>query len=612
MTGLQEILNLVDARPTLAAYTSAARQVRTLREELRQVRVALLASYSVQTIVPYLEVEAARHGLAVEIHRGQFNAVMQELFSLRSECLAHQSDVVFVTQLLEDVCPALATGYLGLEAGEVESHIEHIVSEIVSAIEVFRKHSNSAVVVHNFALPQTPALGVFEPMARGSQTDAIRSLNTRLATSLGEISGVYVLDFDRLCADVGYSNWRDDKMWHLARAPLSIVAVRGLAALQAEFLQAIGDTPRKCLVLDLDNTLWGGVLGELGVSGISLGHTYPGSVFREFQQVVLQQYHRGVLLAINSKNNPADVQEVFTSHPDMVLKREHFASVRVNWQNKTDNMAAIAKELGIGLDSLVFFDDNPAERALMRSMLPQILTLDVPADPLGYAKVLLNSRAFDKLSFTDEDRRRGAMYLERAERASLEQSAGSVNDFLTNLNMKVRIAPVDDFTFPRVLDLIRKTNQFNVTTRRYSAAELTAMTADPEYGVFSLRLSDRFGDSGTVGVLIVRTSGTTARIDTLLLSCRVIGRTAETALLAFAAEWARTKGMEHVEGEFIPTPKNAPSADVYQRHGFVATAVAAAGTEDAAPLRWRLNLNEASIEWPPYIHKETDERDRPR
>ena len=597
---IHELLSALDEHPTIAAYANAAREVQKWRGKLRRLRVGWLASYTIDAAVSYNEVEASRHGFALDIYRGGFNTVNQELLSEDGE-VTTRADVVFISQLLEDVSPALASGYLQLTPAGVEEQIERVVSETVAAIGAFRSRSNAAVVVHNFALPTYPVLGIFEPMVADSQTKAVRSLNSRLAAELSSIPDVYVLDFDRLCAAIGYANWRNDKMWHLGRAPLSAATMRELARLQADFLNAIAGTRRKCLVLDLDNTLWGGILGEVGVAGISLGQTYPGSVYREFQQAALQLYHRGILLAINSKNNAAEVEQVFSSHPDMVLRREHFVSVRVNWQSKTENMLAIAREAGIGLESLVFFDDNPVERALMRAVYPQVLTIEVPSDALAYVKTLQESRAFDKLSFTAEDRRRGAMYQERAQRVELERASVSVGDFLNALQMRMTITPVDDFTFPRVLDLIHKTNQFNLTVRRHSASELRAIMMDTNCGVFAVRLADRFGDHGIVGAAIVRLSGSTAHIDTLLLSCRVIGRTVETAILAFIVEWAMIRGSSRIEGEFVSTSKNAPAADLYERHGF---ALAAAAGDHGQLNRWSLNVASAGIEWPPYIRKE--------
>ena len=312
-----------------------------------------------------------------------------------------------------------------------------------------------------------------------------------------------------------------------------------------------------------------------------------------------------MLLAINSKNNLADVQEVFTSHPDMILKLEHFASVRINWQDKPQNMHEIARELNVGLDSLVFFDDSPAEQEQMRQTLPQVLTLPVPAEPVKFVKVLRQSRAFDRLSLTDEDRRRAAMYQDQNARRQLAAAATSVEDFLASLEMIVRIDPVDELAFPRVVDLLQKTNQFNLTTRRHSASQLTALLAQPGWTAFALRVRDRFGDNGIVGVAIVQQQGATAGLDSFLLSCRVIGRNIETAFLAFLADWARESAVQALEGEFIPTAKNAPAADFFARHGFTRLTNGPGGS------RWRLDLAGSPVRWPAYLQCQAPGRSQP-
>jgi len=354
--------------------------------------------------------------------------------------------------------------------------------------------------------------------------------------------------------------------------------------------------PAKCLVLDLDGTLWGGVVGEVGVGGIDLGDAYPGRSYLRFQRALLGLRDRGVLLAINSKNNPADVDEVFASHPDMVLSPEDFAATRVNWQPKPENMVAIAEELSIGLDSLVFFDDNPAERLAMRQALPEVTTIEVPADPSQHASVILGCGLFDRLAVTDEDRNRAEMYRQQAARKDLERSTGSLEGYLASLEMQAELRPVDELSFRRVLDLLAKTNQFNVTTPRYNAQELQALVHDESAAVFTLRVTDRFGDNGIVGVLILRASDR-AVIDTLLLSCRVIGRAVETALLAFAAEWAAQRSLAELDATFIATKKNGPAADVFARHGF--QEIGTPGTDGAS--HWRLALEDSKLSWPAEI-----------
>jgi FkbH-like protein len=587
---LKQVFQRLDQRPTVAAYARAARELRDLQGMLQPVRVALLSTFTIDQLTPFLAVEAARQGFATDIYVAPFNSVRQELLDPESGCVRHAADAVFIIQSLHDVCPPLSVDFLGMDEDSRDRHTDTIVADLIGGLRAFRARSAASVIVANFAKPRFPPLGLFEVMAPQSLTATINALNARLATELRDVPGVYVLDFDKICADVGYHNAWDDRMWHLGRAPLSASLLPALARVQSAALYALTGTPRKCLVLDLDNTLWGGVVGEAGLAGIKLGHAYPGNVFREFQCKVLELHRRGTLLAINSKNNREDVDEVFRSHPDMVLKWEHFASVRVNWRDKPENMREIAGELNIGIDSLVFFDDSAVEREIMTRLLPAVLTLDVPSDPADYVKALCEGRAFDRVAFTDEDRRRGEMYRQQVERQTL-RAAGSMDEFLSSLGTTVRIRAFEPFAFPRVLDLLHKTNQFNLTTRRHSGPELQQLIDDPESSVFTLQVLDRFGDEGIVGVAIVQRRGRTAYIDSFLLSCRVIGRRVETALLAFIGQWAAHHGLEWLEGEFLPTKKNAPAADFYARHGF-------APIDD---VRWTLDLRAYRLDWPQYI-----------
>ncbi len=592
---LAEVFAKVDEHRTTVAYFQAARQLLQCKEQLSPVRVAFLSSFTLDSLLPFLTVEAARFGFAIEAYVAPFNSVKPELLGADSGCVQHRPDVVFVANLLGDVRPDLAHDSLPGDAESLQQLVDELATDLTAPIRQFRSRSTAAVVFHALPRPWPPPLGVYEAMALGSQTNFVNRLNARLATAMNELPGGYLLDLDQICATVGYENCYDLKMWYLGRAPFSAALWLAWAREQAAFLLALLAPPRKCLVLDLDNVLWGGIIGENGLANIQLGQTYPGSVFRDFQRTVLELHDRGVLLAINSKNNLVDVEEVFRSHPDMILKWEHFACRRINWRSKTENMQEIARELNIGLESLVFFDDDPVEQARMRQSLPSVLTVPVPREPIQHVKVLRQSRAFDRLATTTEDRRRGAMYQEQAARNQLRDSAASIEDFLTSLQMTAHIEPVSDFAFPRAVDLLQKTNQFNLTTRRHAPAHLKTLLADPQYGVFTLRVTDRFGDNGIVGLAIIQKRDVTAHIESFLLSCRVIGRTVETAFLSFLAEWARASGASALEGEYLPTPKNGPAADFYSRHGFTPI------QQDSRGSRWRMDLAPDSVQWPRYI-----------
>jgi FkbH-like protein len=598
-----EILKSLDARPTTAAYARAARDLQSCVEDLRPLRVALLASVTLDPLVPYLEVEAARAGFAAAVYVGPFNAVQQALLDPDSGCQAHRPDVVIVACRLEELAPQLVSTHAELAADDVRRLGQDAVAALVAAVESFRQRSSAAIVVQNFPLPMFLQEGLHDASRATGQSQVVRDLNTRLREAVDRLPAVYVADVEGLCAQLGYRHCFDAKMWYLARAPFAGALLPELARLHIRFAAALAARRKKCLVVDLDNTLWGGVIGEDGLSGILLGQTFPGNVFCDVQRALKQLSRRGILLAINSKNNEADVREVFTTHPEMVLRLEDFAAWRINWQPKPDNIRELAEELNIGLDSFVFLDDHPAECERMRHELPEVLTWAAGddsgrPDPLGVLQRLYTTNVFDRLSVTIEDQQRQQMYRQQAARRQAAAAASSLEEFLAGLAQQVEIRPLDEFTRPRVAELLQKTNQFNLTTRRHSAARLHELQAEPGTAVFSLRAVDKFGDNGIVGAAIIRSSGEIAALDSLLLSCRVIGRGIETALLSELVDWARQQGARWLDGEFVPTSKNAPAAELLPRHGFVR--LRDDGVEGS---QWRLDLREVPFTWPAYIRR---------
>ena len=600
---VSDALAAVDAHPTPGGYARAARTIAGDRGALEPLAVALLASYTIDTLVPYLVVESARREFALDTRVGAYHSVLQELLDPDSGTARQQPDVVVIAQQLDDVSPALVYDYLGMSTEARSAASTGVVGTLVDAMRAFRGRHSCTFIVHNFALPAAPLLGLAEPMSTDSRTDAVRRINDALAAAARSMSDVVILDFDLLCATVGYGRWRDERGWYLGRAPLSAALCVPLAREHARILHALRGTPRKCLVLDLDNTLWGGVVGEDGLEGIHIGTSYPGNVFLDFQRVMLQLHARGVLLALNSKNNESDVLEVFAARTEMLLGPEHFAAMRINWSDKPANMRSIADELNIGVDSLVFFDDSPGERARMRQALPEVLTLEVPPDPMGYVGVLEEARPFERMVLSDEDRRRGSIERQQRARKLESATASSLQEFLQGLEMRVTIRAIDAADAPRVVDLLRKTNQFNVTTRRHTAAQLDAMLQDSAVGAFSVRASDRFGDHGLVGVALARVEGTVATIDSFLLSCRVIGRGVESALLVHVVEWARAHGAGVLVGAFVATPNNAPAADLYSRHGFRQDS-GGDRLRDGEGARWTLDLAGSVPPWPAHIARD--------
>jgi FkbH-like protein len=341
-----------------------------------------------------------------------------------------------------------------------------------------------------------------------------------------------------------------------------------LADLVARHAAAYHGRARKVVALDLDGTVWGGVVGEVGLTGIALGDEEVGLAFRDMQRELVRLHDSGTVLVACSKNNRDDVADVFERHPAMTLKLSHFAAERINWQDKATNIREMAAELGLGLDSFVFLDDNPVERDWVRQALPMVTVPELPEDPADRLSFLRGSGLFDRIALTEADARRAEGYKAQGIRTRLKEGAGSFDDFLRSLEQEVAIEPVDEAALPRAAQLCQRTNQFNLTTRRHTIADLERMLEDDRTDVFQLSVRDRFADSGVTGLAILRRDGDAAEIDTLLLSCRVLGRRVEDCLLSFLAARASAAGARRLRGHYLPTAKNGQTATFFPDRGF--------------------------------------------
>ena len=400
------------------------------------------------------------------------------------------------------------------------------------------------------------------------------------------------------------TRWTDPKLWYMARSGCSSENMPLLARQVARAAASLLRPPAKCIVLDLDNTLWGGVLGDDGPHNIKLGDDYPGNVFKDFQAALLGLRSRGFLLTIASKNDQQTVLDLLDTHPEMLLKREHFAAIRANWESKCESLRAIATELNIGLDSLVFVDDNLVERAAVRAELPMVHVVELPIDPLGYSQALADVPALDRPRLLDEDRRRAEMYQGEAHRNRVQQQAGTVEEFLQGLEMTAEVGLCDLHTLDRVHQLVQKTNQFNLTTRRYGIDEMRQFMESPRAAVAWLRLADCYGDSGLVCVGIARAmDDDTWEIDTLLMSCRVMGRQVEHAFLAYLAEIARDEGARRLRGIFRPTAKNGPVKDFYAAHGFSELSEKPSSADSGGEIIYEIDLATRALPWPAVIRR---------
>ena len=565
---------------------------------LKQLRVALLSSFSIEFVQDSLMALGLLGGMRIEIYRAGFGTFRQELLDPDSALYAWSPDVVILAVEGEDWVPAAFGGYMEVKEDDFENIASRFKEEVSALVGAFRARSTSPLLIHNIAQPSWRKLGILDPKPANGQGPVISQLNDALSAVARAATDVHVIDYAALVNRHGAMNWYDERMKLYAKAPIASVMQAHLCAEYVKFFSAFAGLTKKCLVLDLDNTLWGGVVGEDGLEGIQLGPDYPGSAFMEFQRLLLDLHRRGVLLAIASKNNPADVEEVFAGHRFMILRREHFADVQIHWEAKSQSLVRIAERLSIGLEQMVFVDDNPAECEEVRRALPMVLVIQLSGQPEYYVRTVQEAGLFDTLTISAEDRRRGDLYRQRAQANAARLNVTSVEDYYRDLEMEIIVAPVDRASLSRTAQLTQKTNQFNVTTLRYSEAEIARRTADPIWTTATVGVKDKFGDNGIVGVVMAQERGENLDIDTLLLSCRVIGRTVETAMLAHLCDQARRRRIKAVTARVVPSRKNAPARDVFERHGF-----SKIGEDDAGATFWSLDLQAGGVEWPSWFKR---------
>lgn len=585
----------VERGPASAAFVVSRCEGLRAQARFLVFRIAILRAMTIEPIVPLLRAAAFTYGIDLQVHVGDFNAYAPEILDQQSSLYRFHPDVVILAVRTPDVAPDLWQEYGEMTPETVEDALQRVCASFQQWIAAFRRHSSAALVIHSMERPSLPNFGVLDGQRSTSQVAAIAQLNAEIGRLAREQMGVFILDYEGLVARQGRDRWNDPRKWLIARMPIAADQLIHLAEEWMRFVLPLTGRTAKVLVVDLDNTLWGGVIGEDGMAGIKLGSDYPGAAYQSLQRALLDLYRKGILLAVCSKNNPEDAMEAMGQHPEMVLRPEHFACLRINWNDKEQGLREIASELNLGIDSLAFLDDNPFERERVRSSVPEVMVIDLPEDPMLYAAAVRNHPALERLTLSSEDEQRTALYQKQRQRVAAEQSFQSKEDFYRFLQQRAEIAPLAAASLGRIAQLTQKTSQFNMTTHRYSDQEIADLAVQPGWRVVSIRMRDRFGDHGLVGVAITHDQGNTCEIESFLLSCRVIGRQVETALLSHLARSAAQRGMDSLSGWYLPTRKNAPAGDFYPRHGFQREEQVGENS------RWRSPLGGAPLTCPDWI-----------
>jgi len=534
----------------------------------KKLKVAILSSFTLNGLDETFHVKCSEIGIRYQSYVADYNQYNQEILNPKSNFYNFSPDVTF---LILDIRSLLGDYFYfpySISSAERKLLVKEKINELENLILQFKNNSSSTLVITNFNIPSYSPNGIIETKSEFGFHEMIHEINESLRNIVKNQNSIYVYDFNQFVSKYGEKNIFDYRQFHLGSIQIAFNYIPYFAYELMSYVKTMLGVSRKCIVLDLDNTLWGGIVGEDGFDGIELDQTSNGKAFVEFQKQLLSLWQQGIILAINSKNNFDDAMKVIREHPDMILREKHFASIQINWDDKAQNIKQIAEEINIGLNSIVFFDDDKFNQERIKQEFPEVLTVDMPNDPSQYSSILTNLNDFNALQRTEEDTKRGVMYAQQRQRKQFENTVSNLDQFLKQMDIKVKIKQSNGFLIPRISQLTLKTNQFNLTTRRYQEEEIRKFSKDENFEVGCAQVLDKFGDNGITGAYIVKKNETNWILDTFLLSCRVMGRGVEDAMLSHILKDAKNNGIEEFKAEFIPTLKNKPAENFLSDFGF--------------------------------------------
>jgi FkbH-like protein len=566
----------------LAYFLNEAKTIKP-RDLGKKLRIAFLASSTINGFEETMRVKCFQKGIDCITYVADYNQYNQEILNQDSKLYKFKPDITFLILDTRHILGEYFFSWYSVPSKDREKIFQTKIKEIHNICRTFEKNFDSKLILTSLQIPNYSPYGINE--AKISNTFSLKGVINKINDILfSEFGGdikigeshtdskspkIFIYDFNEFIRKFGENNIFNYKQFFSGDIKISIEYIPKFINELMGYVYAFTGITKKCIVLDLDNTLWGGIIGEDGFDNIKLGDGPIGRSFVEFQKRLLALNQRGIILAINSKNNFGDAIDVIKKHPNMILRGDNFACVKINWDDKVSNLQKIAEELNIGLDSMVFFDDDPINQEYVRESLPEVLVVNLPKDSSQYAQIITEMKEFDVLKITEEDTKRSDMYLGQKKRKELENKVGDFNEFLKQMNIEVNLQKANSFSIPRISQLTLKTNQFNLTTKRYQEEEISKFSSSEDKIVECVQVSDKFGDNGITGTYIIEKKNNEEWIiDTFLLSCRIMGRGIEEMMMNQIIEKGKLSGIKRIKGKFIPTAKNKPAENFYEELGF--------------------------------------------
>ena len=546
------------------SFSDLKKALKLINPDFKKIRIAVLGDSATQLICTALKGMAKLEGIELDLYEAEYDQLKQEIIDTESPFYQFKPEFV----LLFHSTQKLSKSFYKKELSKKETFANNWIDDIAYFLDILNQQLNTNILFLNFVETDDAIFGNYGLKTRASFNYNVKSINYKLMEMSHLMKNLFVVDLNGLASKYGNNNIADPKIYITTDTIFSIEFIPQLAKLIMDVLLPFTGKFKKCVILDLDNTTWGGIIGDDGIENIQIGDLGIGKAFTEFQYWIKQLKERGIILAVCSKNTEHIAKEPFEKHPDMVLRLDDISVFVANWENKADNIRYIQSILNIGFDSMVFLDDNPFERNIVRENIPQICVPELPEDPAEYLPYLKSQALFETISFTHEDLERTKLYQEEANRTVLQHKFTNEEEFLQNLEMSCIVEPITKFTLPRVAQLSQRSNQFNLRTIRYSDEAIQAIMDSNNYFSLTFTLKDKYGDYGLISEIILENKNDTLFIETWIMSCRVLKRNVENFVLNNIVQIGRENGFSKIVGEYIPTAKNAMVADHYKNLGF--------------------------------------------